>query len=270
MTQRLPTLFIPHGGGPWPFMPVMHGPPDTWDRLAAYLRDLDQSLGVRPKAVLVISGHWEEARPTVNVSAQPLLLFDYYGFPEHTYRLAYPAPGAPDLARRVEALLGAAGFKTDEDAERGYDHGVFIPFMLVYPKADVPMVQLSLQEGLDPATHLAIGRALAPLRDEGVLIIGSGMSYHNLRELLGSGTRGNDASERFDSWLTQAVEEPDAGARDDKLTHWSEAPGALNAHPRSEHLLPLMVAAGAAGSDRGRRVFNDRIWGKAISGFQFG
>jgi aromatic ring-opening dioxygenase catalytic subunit (LigB family) len=248
----------------------MHGPPDTWERLAAYLRDLDKSLGVRPKAVLVISGHWEEAQPTVNVSPKPPLLFDYYGFPEHTYRLTYPAPGAPDLARRVESLLGAAGFKTDEDAERGYDHGVFIPFMLVYPKADVPIVQLSLQEGLDPQTHIAIGRALAPLRDEGVLIIGSGMSYHNLRELLGNGSRGNEASERFDAWLTQAVEERDASARDDKLTHWSDAPGALNAHPRSEHLLPLMVAAGAAGRDRGRRVFNDRIWGKAISGFQFG
>jgi aromatic ring-opening dioxygenase catalytic subunit (LigB family) len=238
-------------------MEVMHGPADTWDRLAAYLRGLDQSLGVRPKAVLVISGHWEEPRPTVNVSAQPPLLFDYYNFPEHTYRLTYPAPGAPDLARRVEALLGAAGFKTAEDGERGFDHGVFIPFMLVYPHADVPLLQLSLQEQLDPATHIALGRALAPLRDEGVLIIGSG-------------SRGNDASERFDTWLTQAIEDPDPGARDDKLTHWSEAPGALNAHPRSEHLLPLMVAAGAAGEDRGRRVFNDRIWGKAISGYQFG
>ena len=270
MTQRLPTLFIPHGGGPWPFMPVMHGPPDTWDRLADYLRGLDQSLGIRPKAVLVISGHWEEPRPTVNVSAKPPLLFDYYNFPENTYRLTYPAPGAPDLAHRVEALLAVAGFKTDEDGERGYDHGVFIPFMLVYPDADVPIAQLSLQEGLDPATHLAIGRALAPLRDEGVLIIGSGMSYHNLRELLSGSSRGNDASERFDGWLTQAVEEPDTDARDNKLTHWSEAPGALNAHPRCEHLLPLMIAAGAAGCDRGRRVFNDRIWGKAISGYQFG
>ena len=124
--------------------------------------------------------------------------------------------------------------------------------MLMYPDADVPVVQLSLQEGLDPATHLAIGRALAPLRDEGVLIIGGGMSYHNLRELLSGGTRGDDASERFDTWLTQAVEASDPAARDQKLAHWSEAPGALACHPRSEHLLPLMVAAGAAGDDRGR------------------
>jgi aromatic ring-opening dioxygenase catalytic subunit (LigB family) len=268
--QRLPTLFIPHGGGPWPFMEVSHGPPDTWDRLAAYLRDLDRSLGVRPKAVLVISGHWEEERPTVNVSPNPPLLFDYYGFPDHTYRLAYPAPGSPELARRVEALLQGAGIATGEDDERGFDHGVFIPFMLMYPNADVPMVQLSLQEGLDPAAHLAVGRALAPLRDEGVLIIGSGMSYHNLREFLSGSPRGNAASDAFDLWLAHAVEAPDPKVRDQELTHWSAAPGALSCHPRSEHLLPLMVAAGAAGQDRGRRVFNDRIWGKAVSGFQFG
>jgi len=268
--HRLPTLFIPHGGGPWPFMDVAHGPPDTWDRLAQHLRGLDHALGVRPNAVLVISGHWEAERPTVNVARNPPLLFDYYGFPPHTYQLRYPAPGSPELARRVQALLKAAGITSGEDAERGFDHGVFIPFMLMYPDADVPVVQLSLQEGLDPATHLAVGRALAPLRDEGVLIIGSGMSYHNLREFLSGSPRGNDASERFDEWLTQAVEERTPAARDEKLAHWSEAPGALACHPRSEHLLPLMVAAGAAGDDRGRRVFNDRIWGKAVSGFQFG
>jgi aromatic ring-opening dioxygenase catalytic subunit (LigB family) len=131
-------------------------------------------------------------------------------------------------------------------------------------------VQLSLQEDLDPATHLAIGRALTPLRDEGVLIIGSGMSYHNLREFLSGSPRGNEPSERFDSWLTQAVETSDPTVRDQELSRWSAAPGALACHPRSEHLLPLMVAAGAAGEDRGRRIFNDRIWGKAVSGFQFG
>jgi aromatic ring-opening dioxygenase catalytic subunit (LigB family) len=268
--QRLPTLFIPHGGGPWPFMEVSHGPPDTWDRLAEHLRGLDRSLGVRPKAVLVISGHWEAERPTVNVSPNPPLLFDYYGFPDHTYRLTYPAPGSPELARRVEALLQGAGIAAGEDDERGFDHGVFIPFMLMYPDADVPVVQLSMQEGLDPAVHLAIGRALAPLRDEGVLIIGSGMSYHNLREFLSGSQRGNAASDAFDTWLAHAVEAPDPNVRDAELARWSAAPGALSCHPRSEHLLPLMVAAGAAGQDRGRRVFNDHIWGKAVSGFQFG
>ena len=266
---RLPTLFIPHGGGPCFFMdPPAGRPKDTWDRMAAYLRGLDASLGERPKAVLVISGHWETEHPTVNVAERPALLFDYYGFPEHTYRLTYPAAGAPALAKRVRDLLGAAGFETDADAERGLDHGVFIPLMLIYPDADVPVLQLSLQRDLDPAVHLAMGRALAPLRDEGVLIVGSGMSYHNLRGLFSG--QGDDQAERFDTWLTEAVEDPDPAARDRALTAWASAPDARAVHPREEHLLPLMVAAGAAGEDRGVRTYADHILGKAHSGFQFG
>ncbi len=176
---RLPTLFIPHGGGPCFFMEPPPSAPQLWDRLAAYLRGIDASLGRRPRAVLVISGHWEAARPTLNTAAQPPLLFDYHEFPEHTYHLHYPAPGSPVLASRVRELLDSAAIESDSDDARGLDHGVFVPFLLVYPQADVPIVQLSLQAGLDPAAHLAIGRALAPLRDEGVLIVGSGMSYHN-------------------------------------------------------------------------------------------
>jgi aromatic ring-opening dioxygenase catalytic subunit (LigB family) len=268
---RLPALFIPHGGGPWPFMEMPFGPPGQWDRLADYLRGLDASIGTRPKAVLVISGHWEEGDPTINTGAHPPLLFDYFGFPEHTYRLTYPAPGAPDLAGRLHELLGAAGIASGENATRGYDHGVFIPFMLIYPEADVPLLQLSLRGNLDAAAHLAIGRALAPLRDEGVLIVGSGMSYHNLPALLSPrDTRANAASDRFDAWLTEAVEEPDADQRDRKLSNWLAAPDARACHPRAEHLVPLFVAAGSAGSDRGRLDFNDHILGKALSGYRFG
>lgn len=267
--QRLPTLFIPHGGGPCFFMEPMRGlPPDTWDSLAAYLRGIDASLGVKPKAVLVISGHWEEERPTFNTAAHPGLLFDYYGFPEHTYRLTYPAPGAPDLAREAAALLSAAGFKAGFDAQRGLDHGVFVPFLLIYPNADIPVLQLSLQRNLDPAEHIAMGRALAPLRDEGVLIVGSGNSYHNLRQFFDP--RGVAPAEAFDRWLTKTVTDPDPEARDHGLTAWDKAPGALECHPRAEHLLPLMVAAGAAGTDPGRLVFHDHIVGKANSGYQFG
>lgn len=269
--KRLPTLFIPHGGGPWPFMEFPIGPKDQWDRLGAYLRGLDASIGVRPKAVLVVSAHWETPRPSLNVAAHPPMLFDYYGFPDHTYRLAYPAPGAPELAARVRGLLGAAGIASDEDGTRGFDHGVFIPFMLIYPDADVPLLQLSLRGDLDPAAHLAIGRALAPLRDEGVLIVGSGMSYHNLRVLMSPGDqRGKEASDRFDTWLTDAVEEADPDARDRKLAVWATAPDARSCHPREEHLVPLFVAAGAAGADRGRCDFNNHILGKAISGYRFG
>lgn len=268
--RRWPTLFIAHGGGPWPFMAPSADPAARWDDLSRYLTGLAADLGEHPKAVLVISGHWEEARPTVNTSTHPGMLFDYYGFPADTYRLSYPAPGSPELAGRVRALLGEAGIASAEDDSRGYDHGVFIPFMLIYPHADVPVVQLSLQRELDPQTHIALGRALAPLRDEGVLIVGSGMSYHNLRAFFTPDPRIAEASEAFDAWLTAAVEESDPEARATRLSAWATAPAALAAHPRSEHLVPLFVATGAAGSDAGRRVFHSHIFGKAYSGFQFG
>jgi aromatic ring-opening dioxygenase catalytic subunit (LigB family) len=268
--ERLPTLFIPHGGGPCFFMDWTMGPKDTWDRMAAYLRGIGGAIGARPKAVLVVSAHWEEDRPTVTAGAAPDLIYDYYGFPEHTYELRYPAPGSPELAARVRALLGAAGIDSAADAARGFDHGVFIPLLLIYPEAELPIVQLSLRAGLDPEAHLAIGRALAPLRDEGVLIVGSGLSYHNLRAFLAPDARAAAASERFDAWLGEAVEAADAGARDRALAAWAEAPAALECHPRSEHLAPLFVAAGAAGADRGRRTYADRVVGKAVSGFQFG
>ena len=265
--MRFPTLFIPHGGGPCFFMDTPPGwPADTWDRMAAYLRGLDASLGERPKAVLVVSGHWETDRPTLNTAPAPELLFDYYGFPEHTYRLTYPVRGAPALAERVRALLGEAGFAADTDDSRGLDHGVFVPFKLVYPDADVPILQMSLQKDLDPGQHLAIGRALAPLRDEGVLIVGSGMSYHNLRDLMSR--RNDEPSLAFDAWLADAVAE--AEGREERLAKWEQAPAARASHPDAEHLLPLMVAAGAAQGEAGVRTYADRVLGKAISGFQFG
>jgi aromatic ring-opening dioxygenase catalytic subunit (LigB family) len=268
--KRLPTLFISHGGGPWPFMESAFGPPGMWDGLDAYLRGIDHDIGRRPQAVLVISAHWEEMRPTVNSGRQPPLLFDYYGFPEHTYRLSYPAPGSPVVAARVRELLAGAGIEPAEDAARGFDHGVFIPFMLIYPKADVPIVQLSLQRDLDPAFHLAIGRALAPLRDEDVLIVGSGLSYHNLRRLMSMDEQVIRDAEAFDGWLSEVVAQPDATERERRFIAWETAPGARACHPRSEHLLPLFVAAGAAGDDRGRRSYSDHMLGKAVSAFRFG
>jgi aromatic ring-opening dioxygenase catalytic subunit (LigB family) len=240
--------------------------PHLWDGLAAYLRGIDASLGVKPKAVLVISGHWENPLPTLNVGAKPGLLFDYYGFPEHTYRLRYPAPGAPELAERVRNLLGDAGFDSDVDSKRGFDHGVFIPFLLIYPNADVPILQLSLEGSLDPGLHLRLGRALAPLRDQGVLIVGSGMSYHNLGDMFSG--RGAAAAAAFDAWLGDAVRDP--ASRDQKLEKWRDAPGGAASHPREEHLMPLMVAAGAGQGEIGVRSFGESIAGNRISGFQFG
>lgn len=265
--DRLPTLYIPHGGGPCFFMETPpQFPRGLWDGMAAYLKAIAAAVGARPKSVLVVSGHWDAPRPTVNVAERPPLLFDYCGFPEHTYRLTYPAAGAPQLAGRVRGLLGEAGFETAAESDRGLDHGVFVPFKLIYPEADVPVLQLSLLSSMDAGEHLALGRALAPLRDAGVLIVGSGMSYHNLRELFSG--RGNDAAEAFDAWLEQTVADP--AARDDRLSAWASAPGALQSHPEPEHLLPLMVAAGAAGSDPGVRTYNERLLGKPVSAFQFG
>ena len=237
-----------------------------WDGLAAHLRGIDASLGARPKAVLVISGHWENPLPTFNVAAKPGLLFDYYGFPEHTYRLKYPVAGAPELAERVRKILDDAGFGSDVESKRGLDHGVFVPFLLIYPNADVPILQLSLQASLDPVLHLTLGMALTPLRDQGVLIVGSGMSYHNLADMFSG--RGAAAATAFDAWLGDAVQDP--ATRDQLLAKWREAPGGAASHPREEHLIPLMVAAGAAQGDRGTRTFGESIGGKQISGFQFG
>jgi len=267
MSARLPTFFIPHGGGPCFFMAWPPHLAHTWDSLAAFLRELQATVPERPRAIVVVSAHWEEAAPTVTTSARPPLVYDYYGFPPETYELTYAVPGAPAVASRVRELLEADGIATHGDAARGLDHGVFVPFKLIAPAADVPIVQLSLVNDLDPARHLAIGRALGPLRDEGVLIVGSGMSYHNMREFMTSPDAAG--SRTFDAWLTGAATAEPA-VRDAALRTWAKAPGARLAHPREEHLLPLMVAAGAGGGDRGRTVFADRIAGAPISGYRFG
>ncbi len=268
---RQPTLYIPHGGGPCFFMDTPPGfPPDMWQKMAAYLSGIAADLSRRPAAILAISGHWEMPAATVNAAPHPALLFDYHGFPESTYRLTYPAPGSPELAARVRTLLAAAGIANAEDTQRGLDHGVFVPFKLIYPDADIPVVQLSLLQGLDPAAHLALGRALAPLRDEGVLIVGSGMSYHNLRDIFRDEPHSNGQAAQFDDWLVETVTDGDSELRARRLQDWAGAPGARACHPRAEHLLPLMVAAGAAGADRGRHVYGERLLGKALSGFQFG
>ena len=265
--MTLPTLFIPHGGGPCFFMDPNGGPPDPiWRPMETYLAGLIDSLPERPRTILMVSGHWEAADVTVQVGERPELLFDYYGFPEHTYRLRWDAPGAPDVARRAASLLRGAGFVTREESERGWDHGVFIPMMVSVPDADIPLAQMSLRTDLDPADHIAIGRALAPLRDEGVLIVGSGMSFHNLR------VRGAAAepSAEWDAALTDAVTDPDPARRAERVAAWAQLPHAKFAHPREEHLLPLMVALGAGGSDVAVRDHHSEVLGWAVSGYRFG
>lgn len=266
MVSRLPAVYLPHGGGPWPFVDVGF-PRDEVEALAGYLRGLPGRLPARPRALLVVSAHWEEHVPTVMTAPRPPILYDYYGFPPASYQITWPAPGDPALAARVQALLGAAGIASATDARRGFDHGTFIPLKVAFPEADLPAIQLSLKAGLDPAEHMALGRALAPLRDEGVLILGSGMSFHNMRAFFsGEGPR---ASVEFDAWLGETIAAAPED-RDRRLLDWARAPSARAAHPREEHLLPLMVVAGAAGADRGRTAFTGSVFGQRISAHHFG
>jgi aromatic ring-opening dioxygenase catalytic subunit (LigB family) len=259
-------VFIPHGGGPWPFVDVGFPPGDV-AALADYLRSVRTLPPAPPAALLVVSAHWEEPVVTVMTGARPPIYYDYYGFPPESYAITWPAPGQPDLAARVQQLLGAAGFPTAADPGRGFDHGTFIPLKLTYPDADVPAIQLSLKRGLDPAEHIAIGRAIAPLRDEGVFIIGSGMTFHNLRAF--RDPRSHTASAAFDAWLREAMT-LDPEARNHALTQWADAPAARFAHPREEHLLPLMVTAGAAGTDRASVGYRGAFGGIRLSSYHFG
>ena len=266
MTQ--PSLFIPHGGGPCFFLDPDGGPPDPmWQPMARYLAGLIDGMPERPCTILMVSGHWEAARPTVHVGSGQPLLYDYHGFPDHSYRLRWDAPPAPAIARRAARLLADAGFDTGEEASRGWDHGIFIPMKVALPDADIPLAQLSLRGDLDPAAHLEMGRALAPLRDEGVLIVGSGMSFHNLRV---RGPMATAPAAQWDAALTAAVTDPDPAARAARLIAWERLPHARFAHPRAEHLLPLMVAAGAARDDRGVCDFRGEVLGWIVSGYRFG
>ena len=265
--NRLPTYFISHGGGPWPYMLEQAG--GRYDRLAQSLQDMPRQIGTRPKAVLMISGHWEEPEFSVMASPQPPMVYDYYGFPEHTYHVKYAAPGLPALAAQVRQLIEGAGFAARLDPERGFDHGTFAPLVVMYPDADVPVVQLSLRVGYDPEQHLAVGRALAPLRDEGVLIVGSGLSYHNLRRM---GPPGALPSKQFDDWLQQTLIASDPAQRVQRLIAWDKAPAARVAHPQEDHLLPLMVAVGAAEQEAADCVYHEDgfFGGITVSSFRFG
>ena len=263
--EKLPVAFLPHGGGPWPFMSHDFGDAKGVAGLRTYLESVRALPKTTPKALLVVSAHWEEAVPTVMTSDAPPMFYDYGGFPPETYQLQWPAKGDKVLAGRVRKLLEGAGFQTAENAQRGFDHGTFVPLMLTYPGAEIPTVQLSLKRGLDPAEHLAMGRALAPLREDGVFIIGSGMTFHNMRGFFGGGSQ---VSETFDAWLRDAATAPQA-QRDELLQRWELAPMARAAHPREEHLIPLMVIAGAAGSDRGTLAYNGTFANQRLSAYHF-
>ena len=265
-SARMPVLCVPHGAGPCFFMDW--SPADTWTPLGAYLKGIAATLPRRPRAIVLVSAHWLESDFRLTGHALPQLIYDYSGFPAHTYELTYPAPGDAGLADGLRQRLEASGLAASIDPSRGYDHGVFIPLKLMFPAADIPVVQMSLRQDMDPAAHIAAGRALTALRDEGVLIVGSGMSFHNMR---GYGDpRFTPVSAEFDDWLTAAVQS-DPSERDALLTHWTQAPQARLCHPprAEEHLLPLMVVAGAAGDSRGHKVYSEKIMETTISAFRF-
>lgn len=264
--MKQPTFFLSHGGGPWPWMDGDFR--QAHARLEASLQAVPASLPEAPRAILMISAHWEAPAFTVQTSPRPGMLYDYGGFPPHTYEVVYPAPGDPALAERVVALIEAAGLPAARDSQRGFDHGAFCTLVPMYPDANIPVVQLSLRQGLDPAEHLALGRALAPLRDEGVLILGSGFSFHNLGLMFNG--RGQAPSVAFDAWLQSALPAPEGRA--ERLSAWAQAPAARQAHAREEHLLPLMVAAGAAEGDAARCNYHEAnyLGGITASSFRFG
>ena len=266
--DALPTYFLSHGGGPWPYMT---GPfREAMRPLEVSLLQMRRELGDRPRAALVISGHWEEKGFAISSGARPGMVYDYHGFPEALYRIRYEAPGSPTLAARVQALLAGRGHPARLDADRGFDHGTFSVMKVLYPEADLPVVQLSLDAGLDPGLHLEMGRALAPLRHEGVLIIGSGLSFHNLR-IFGS-TEGHAPSRRFDGWLQETVLHSAPQERERRLLAWTSAPSARIAHPREDHLLPLMAVVGAAWDEPATRTYHqqDLLGGLTVSSFRFG
>ncbi len=265
MSKRLPTYFISHGGGPWPWMADRR---KMFAKLEQSFLDMVEELDEKPKAVLMISGHWEESTATIMSSPNPPMVYDYFNFPPETYEVVYPAPGSPDFAAKTLSLLQNADIEVSLDKTRGFDHGTFVPMHIMYPQADVPLFQLSLLSSYEPEKHIAIGRALAPLRDEGVLVIGSGLSYHNLRML---GPEAAEPSDAFDKWLEQALALPPE-QRTRAIIDWESAPYARVCHAKEDHLAPLFVALGAAEADVATQTYHERgvLGGMTASSYRFG
>ena len=256
-------LYASHGGGPLPLLgDAAHKElVDTLKHVAAILP--------KPSAILVISAHWEEGKPTITGGANPSLIYDYYGFPEEAYEITYPAPGEPPLAHRIFNLLKNDGIEAVLDEQRGFDHGVFVPLKIMYPEANIPCVQLSLVNGLSPIEHIRIGKALAGLADDTILILGSGFSFHNLRAFLSPSTSQVLAmNESFEQWLIETCSSHafSENERERRLVNWTSAPAARFCHPREEHLLPLHICYGLAQSPA-KQVFRSRVLGIKASAY---
>ena len=244
VSKQATIIYIPHGGGPLPLIDEANN-----KNLNNYLRSIPQTLKRRPDAIVVISAHWEESIISITASENPALLFDYFGFPPETYEYEYPAPGHPHLAKQAAELLHNAGIEARLDDERGLDHGVFVPLLLMYPDADIPCIQISLSDSLDAELHIRIGKALSALKAENILVLGSGFSFHNMRALMSSSTAEVPENLAFEQWLAETCGDSTLSEieREQRLANWKQAPGARYCHPREEHLLPLQVCYGMAG-----------------------
>lgn len=255
-------VYFSHGGGPLPILgdESHQAMVDFMTRLPSQLR--------KPNAILVISAHWEEREATLLGAPNPTLFYDYYGFPDEAYSITYPSPGSPDLAKRIAGILNENNIPTRIDPQRGYDHGLFIPLKLMYPQADIPALQLSLLRGLNPSAHLALGKALRGLKQENILVVGSGFSFHNLRAFFGQALGTPDpANDAFQDWLIETCTNTSSQAeREQRLIDWEKAPSARYCHPREEHLLPLHVCMGMADKPA-KVVFDDQILGKRAIAF---
>jgi aromatic ring-opening dioxygenase catalytic subunit (LigB family) len=255
-------VYFSHGGGPMPILgdPGHKAMVDFMEKLPSQLK--------KPDAILVISAHWEESAATLMGAENPAMFYDYYGFPEAAYKINYPAPGNPGLARRIADLLTSHAIASRVDVQRGFDHGSFIPLKLIYPQADIPTLQLSLLSSLNPAAHIALGKALRELMKENILVIGSGFSFHNLRRFSWQGQdQADPANELFQNWLIEVCTGLITPAeREQRLVEWDKAPSARYCHPREEHLLPLHVCYGMAGKPA-QLIFDDKISGKRSVGF---
>lgn len=254
-------LYLSHGGGPLPFLGE-----ESHKELLAGLKNI-ATLLEKPSAIIVISAHWEEGKTTITSGANPELIYDYYGFPQESYAIEYPAPGNPVLARKIFDTLKKNGIEAALAEERGFDHGVFIPMKIMYPDANIPCVQLSLVNSLNPAEHIRIGKALAGLEAENVLVVGSGFSFHNLKAFFSPSTEAiRSMNESFEQWLltTCSSHALSENEREKRLVNWENAPAARFCHPREEHLLPLHVCYGVVQSPA-RQVFSWEVMGKQVS-----
>ncbi|MBN2879555.1 MAG: dioxygenase [Clostridia bacterium] len=254
-------VYFSHGGGP---MPILNDP--SHYRMNVFMKNLP-SLIKRPDAIVVISAHWEESNVAVQTGASPSMLYDYYRFPEEAYQINYPAKGSPELTKEILEIFKAENIPCTADDERGFDHGLFIPLMMMYPDADIPCFQVSLLHNLYETEHIRLGKALSKLKDKNILLIGSGFSFHNLMEFRLNDKNQDIRNDAFQDWLIEVCTgDMPQNIREDKLINWETAPNARYCHPRSEHLLPLHVCAAATGR-KGELVFDDYIAGKRSVAF---